>query len=205
MTADPGRRLSSMDVLDADDHARLDGWGNRAVLTRPAPPRCRFRCCSPSTWRAAPEAVAISCGGRSLTYRELEEAANRLAHLLAVHGVGPGAVCGAAVFPVRRGGRGDAGGAENRGGLPADRPGAARRPGSSSCSMMPRRSPRSPPRGCRRGWTGATWRSSISTTPAWTANPAAPCRRRRPMTSPTSSTRRALPVSPKGWPSPTTM
>ena len=37
-----------------------------------------------------PEAVAISFEGRSLTYRELEEAANRLAHLLAAQGVGPG-------------------------------------------------------------------------------------------------------------------
>ena len=33
MTADPTRRLSSMDLLDAGEHARLDGWGNRAVLT----------------------------------------------------------------------------------------------------------------------------------------------------------------------------
>src|SRR5205807_1932510 len=38
----------------------------------------------------APEAVAISCGERSMTYRELEESANRLAHLLAGQGVGPG-------------------------------------------------------------------------------------------------------------------
>ena len=37
-----------------------------------------------------PEAVAISCGERSWTYREVEEASNRLAHLLAAHGVGPG-------------------------------------------------------------------------------------------------------------------
>ena len=33
MTADPTRRLSSMDVLDADEHARLDEFGNRAALT----------------------------------------------------------------------------------------------------------------------------------------------------------------------------
>ena len=36
MTADPSRRLSSIDVLDEAEHARLDGWGNRAVLTQPA-------------------------------------------------------------------------------------------------------------------------------------------------------------------------
>ena len=52
MTADPTRRLSSIDLLDEDEHARLDGWGNRAVLTQPAPRRCRFRCCSPRRWRA---------------------------------------------------------------------------------------------------------------------------------------------------------
>ncbi len=36
MTADPARRLSLVDLLDAGEHARLDGWGNRAVLTQPA-------------------------------------------------------------------------------------------------------------------------------------------------------------------------
>ena len=35
----PTRRLSSMDLLDDGEHARLDGWGNRAVLTRPGTPR----------------------------------------------------------------------------------------------------------------------------------------------------------------------
>ncbi|MFZ1178682.1 MAG: condensation domain-containing protein, partial [Mycobacterium sp.] len=38
ITAEPTRRLSSLDLLDAGEHARLDGWGNRAVLTQPAPP-----------------------------------------------------------------------------------------------------------------------------------------------------------------------
>ena len=38
----------------------------------------------------APEAVAVSCGERSWTYRELDEASNRLAHLLAGQGAGPG-------------------------------------------------------------------------------------------------------------------
>ena len=38
--------------------------------------------------------MAVSCGGRSMTYREVEQAANRLAHLLAGQGVGPGGCVG---------------------------------------------------------------------------------------------------------------
>ena len=36
MTTEPQRRLSSIDVLDAEERARLDNWGDRAALTRPA-------------------------------------------------------------------------------------------------------------------------------------------------------------------------
>ncbi|OBI98309.1 hypothetical protein A5660_04830 [Mycobacterium alsense] len=32
MAADAGRRLSSVDVLGEVERARLEGWGNRAVL-----------------------------------------------------------------------------------------------------------------------------------------------------------------------------
>jgi acyl-CoA synthetase (AMP-forming)/AMP-acid ligase II len=39
---------------------------------------------------AFPERVAVICGDRQVTYRELEDEANRLAHHLAAHGVGPG-------------------------------------------------------------------------------------------------------------------
>ena len=97
MTADPTRRLSSIDVLDDGEHARLDGWGNRAVLTAPAAAAVSIPAVFAAQVARTPEAVAMSCEGRSRTYRELDEAANRLAHLLAGHGVGPGAVCGAAV------------------------------------------------------------------------------------------------------------
>ena len=38
----------------------------------------------------APEAVALVCGEVSWTYRELDEASNRLAHLLFGQGAGPG-------------------------------------------------------------------------------------------------------------------
>ena len=90
MTADPGRSLSSVDLLDAAEHARLDGWGNRAVVAQPATVPVSIPVLFAAQVARTPEAVAISFEGVSVTYRELEESANRLAHLLAGHGVGPG-------------------------------------------------------------------------------------------------------------------
>ena len=98
MTTDPARRVSSIDVLDEQEHARLDEVGNRVVLTAPATPAVSI----PVLWAAqvarAPEAVALTFEGRSITYREVEHAANRLAHLLAGHGAGPGE-CVALLLP----------------------------------------------------------------------------------------------------------
>ncbi|PIB73330.1 non-ribosomal peptide synthetase, partial [Mycobacterium celatum] len=91
MTAEPTRRLSSIDLLDDAEHARLDRWGHRAVLTQPpAAKPASIPVLFAAQVARTPNAVAISCQGRSLTYRELDEAANRLAHLLAGHGAGPG-------------------------------------------------------------------------------------------------------------------
>ncbi len=89
MTADPTQPISSMDALDADEHVRLDELGNRAVLTEPTSPVSIPEQYAAQVTRT-PEAVALVCGERSMSYRELDEAANRLAHLLADHGVGPG-------------------------------------------------------------------------------------------------------------------
>ena len=90
MTADPTRRLSSVDLLDEPEHARLDEIGNRAVLSKPATTPVSIPVLFAARVARAPAAAAISCGGRSMTYRELDEASNRLAHLLAGHGAGPG-------------------------------------------------------------------------------------------------------------------
>ena len=90
MTADPARRLSSVDVLDEAEHARLDEWGNRAELTAPVSPPVSIPALFAEQVARTPEAVAVSLRAVSLTYRELDEAANRLAHLLVGHGVGPG-------------------------------------------------------------------------------------------------------------------
>ena len=60
-----------------------------------------------------------------MTYRELDEASNRLAHVLVGCGRGAGTAGGVVVAAFGRRDRGDAGGAEDRCGLRADRPGGA--------------------------------------------------------------------------------
>ncbi|WP_224188673.1 non-ribosomal peptide synthetase, partial [Mycobacterium avium] len=90
MTADPGRRLSSIDLLDPDEHARLDALGNRAALTRPQNPPTSIPAMFAAQVARTPHAVALTANGRSVTYRRLEEHANQLAHLLIRNGAGPG-------------------------------------------------------------------------------------------------------------------
>ncbi|WP_120309112.1 non-ribosomal peptide synthetase, partial [Mycolicibacterium celeriflavum] len=90
MTADTSRRLLAIDLLDEGEHDRLDGWGNRAVLTQPAPAAVSIPELFTAQVARTPEASALCCGERSWTYRELDEAANQLAHLLAELGAGPG-------------------------------------------------------------------------------------------------------------------
>ena len=90
LTTDPGRRLSSVALLDDGERADLDGWGNRAASAQWAPAPMSIPAVFAAQVARAPEAVAISAGERSWTYREVEQAANRLAHLLAREGVRPG-------------------------------------------------------------------------------------------------------------------
>ncbi|WP_227371287.1 AMP-binding protein, partial [Mycobacterium fragae] len=75
---------------DAGEHARLQGWGNWAVLSEPAPASLSIPVLFAAQVARTPQAVALTFEGRSVTYRELDEAANRLAHLLVAHGAGPG-------------------------------------------------------------------------------------------------------------------
>ncbi|SIK75043.1 Probable peptide synthetase NRP [Mycobacteroides abscessus subsp. abscessus] len=90
MSVDPSRTLSSLDLLDDDEHAQMATWGNQAVLkerpdTMPSIPAVFAR-----QVESTPEALALTFDGQSMTYRELDEAANRLSHLLAGAGAGPG-------------------------------------------------------------------------------------------------------------------
>ncbi|WP_156763472.1 non-ribosomal peptide synthetase, partial [Mycobacterium scrofulaceum] len=89
MTADPSRVLSSVDLLGAAEHARLEELGNTGVLARPSAPVSVPELFAAQV-AAAPDAVALTCEGLAVTYRELDEASNRLARLLVDHGAGPG-------------------------------------------------------------------------------------------------------------------
>ncbi|HTX94476.1 MAG TPA: amino acid adenylation domain-containing protein, partial [Mycobacterium sp.] len=91
MTADPTRPLSSIDVLDEAGQARLDGWGNRGAITQPVYAPTSVPEMFAAQAARIPESVAIVFGALSLTYRELDECANRLAHLLSGQGVCRGA------------------------------------------------------------------------------------------------------------------
>ena len=62
MTADPTRRLLSFDLLDEGEHADLDEWGNRAVLTQPVTPVSIPEVFAAQVDRT-PEAVALTLRG----------------------------------------------------------------------------------------------------------------------------------------------
>ncbi|ORB98712.1 non-ribosomal peptide synthetase, partial [Mycobacterium kansasii] len=95
VTADPGRRLSSVDVVGVDEHARLVRWGNWAAL---AAGGVSAAVSVPQLWQAqvgrTPRAVALVCGATSTswTYGQVDAAANRLARWLVGRGVGAGDV-----------------------------------------------------------------------------------------------------------------
>ncbi|MDP0400558.1 condensation domain-containing protein, partial [Tsukamurella strandjordii] len=71
VTADPERRLSSVDLLDTAEHARLAQWGNQAVLSERMEPVTVAGLFAAQAART-PDAVALTFEDRSMTYRELD-------------------------------------------------------------------------------------------------------------------------------------
>ncbi|MGW4098909.1 amino acid adenylation domain-containing protein, partial [Mycobacterium sp. NPDC004974] len=90
VTADPARTVSSVDLLDEGERSRLGELGNRAVLARSVSGSASIPALFAVQVERVPDAVAVSFAGRSVSYRELDEASNRLAHLLVAQGAGPG-------------------------------------------------------------------------------------------------------------------
>ncbi|MEU1910362.1 amino acid adenylation domain-containing protein, partial [Streptomyces hygroscopicus] len=86
VAADPGTRLHAVDVLDPAEHRVL-----RQAATGPtrALPGTTLPDLFAEQAAARPDAVAVTADGASLTYAELDAAANRLARHLIGQGVGP--------------------------------------------------------------------------------------------------------------------
>jgi amino acid adenylation domain-containing protein len=87
VVAHPDRRLADLSLLDeAERHRLLVEW-NRTAAAIPAG-SCVHHGFEAQAQRT-PAAVAVAAGGRRLSYRELDERANCLAHHLRALGVGP--------------------------------------------------------------------------------------------------------------------
>src|SRR3954451_19207653 len=89
--AEPGLRLSELPLLTAAEERQLVEWNATAVAYPAAP--CLHELIAAQVART-PEAVAVSCEGEALSYRELWSAAGRLAAWLGALGVGPEVVVG---------------------------------------------------------------------------------------------------------------
>ncbi|WP_217241543.1 amino acid adenylation domain-containing protein, partial [Streptomyces sp. AC555_RSS877] len=82
---DPGSSLSAVDILDEAQHDQLlVEWNKTAVDADVSTLPGLFAMQAART----PDAAAVVCEGRSLTYRELDRRANQLARLLISRGVG---------------------------------------------------------------------------------------------------------------------
>ncbi|WP_370422390.1 amino acid adenylation domain-containing protein [Streptomyces sp. QH1-20] len=88
--AAPGRPVSAFDLLEPDELAAVRSWARADER----PPAGTLTALLESAAARHPEAVAVRDRTRSLTYGELHERANRLAHLLIDRGAGPERIVG---------------------------------------------------------------------------------------------------------------
>ncbi|WP_460655941.1 non-ribosomal peptide synthase/polyketide synthase [Kribbella endophytica] len=89
--AEPERRLATIDGLSADQRSELlEGFNDTAHQVAPTTLDAMFD----EQVRRTPDAPALVLDSVELTYAELDERVNRLAHSLTRRGIGPGAVVG---------------------------------------------------------------------------------------------------------------
>jgi non-ribosomal peptide synthetase component F len=97
IAAEPKRRISELAMLTETEQARLLD-DSRAARADYPDDRCVHELFE---WqvRRSPDATALICEDRAVSYRELNADANRLAHLLRDQGVGPEVLVGLYVSP----------------------------------------------------------------------------------------------------------
>jgi len=87
VAAAPDARLSAVELTGEAEWQRVVEEWNRTEVELPADRRIHRLFAAKAEW--TPDAVAVVCGDESLSYRELESRANRLARRLVGLGVGP--------------------------------------------------------------------------------------------------------------------
>jgi len=91
MVEAPSRRLTELPLMpEAERHQVLHAWNPHVDAPRDGTLVERFEAQVDRT----PDAIAVTFESRHLTYRELDSRANRLAHVLLRHGVGPDVLVG---------------------------------------------------------------------------------------------------------------
>jgi amino acid adenylation domain-containing protein len=86
VVAEPDTTLSTISLLDENEYRQIvDEWNDTAVAL---PETCIHQLFEQQV-EQQPEAIALEFEGEQLTYRDLNERANRLAHRLRRDGVGP--------------------------------------------------------------------------------------------------------------------
>ena len=87
IVADPGRPVSQLPLLTGEELRQLAAWNDTEVVYSKAPAYLHEMVAA--TAARFPDAVAVTFDGRELTYAELDNRANDLAHRLRQLGVGP--------------------------------------------------------------------------------------------------------------------
>jgi amino acid adenylation domain-containing protein len=90
VAADPAARVSELEIASPAEREALERFNATAA---PIPGDCLHELFAAQAEQRA-DTVAVACGGRSLTYAELDERSNRLAHELRAAGVVPGTLVG---------------------------------------------------------------------------------------------------------------
>jgi amino acid adenylation domain-containing protein len=88
----PQTQIADLALLTADEHRQIVFEWNRTAGPYPSDTLIHqgFEDCA----RKSPDRLAIVAGGREFSYGQIERRANRLAHFLMDHGVGPGTFTG---------------------------------------------------------------------------------------------------------------
>ncbi|MES2316841.1 MAG: amino acid adenylation domain-containing protein [Pseudomonadota bacterium] len=87
----PAAAVGSLPMVGCEDRVRLAGWNDTARAYRDQ--ACMHQLFEEQA-AATPDAPALVCGDVTLSYRELNERANRVAHYLVARGVGPDRMVG---------------------------------------------------------------------------------------------------------------